>query len=687
MPTFGSVKTLDPRDPQDPQPDLPLQTLLKLILWLNMHDTLDADDLLGAGFAWDGSGLDGNVLDASGSVMLRHSYGSAPQVDHDRMGTSFRRASAGAAVSPPRGAFREATRKMMRASALARAPVPYANLDGPHVRNAPPESILAQRLSLSGSALMEKGNVERLLAVPPVRRSAEQLADLVAAHRHLRFFAALEDMQLVGEICRSMGYMSLPPGRMAFDVGTEADAFFIIRSGRVRISTATTTGADAKTLAVLCPGDSFGELGLIHKAPRAARATAVGAVELLVLGERDYLRTLYEKQKKQVASCVEVIRSHHVLRGLSERDLVRVAAGAARLSLGRGDSIYREGQRATGLYLVGSGEVLCTVRAKGGVSLAAGGVLGLLKVGPGSLLGRAGSDQLSHDPPILSHSAAAITPLELVHLPLKAARRSLPSRTLQLLSLEAEAREAFLTERIASCGIASFGIASCGIASFGAERRLATERDGQPQRAHQRLPDPTVSGDPSQKPSMNITSPPPRNPQPRGSLSHREIPLPLQIRRSDDPILASQIPHASDDDTHATPPPPLAHIIVTKSGSSDHTPPHTTSLRRSATVTATEPDGIPATDAASSLAAATVAADPSLLSSRSAAELSGRWLGVGGADRVGGGVGGGVGSGAAAGWAHFILLIEMQQIAISRALADQLKLHRLSGRNGRPRAL
>ena len=62
---------------------------------------------------------------------------------------------------------------------------------------------------------------------------------------------------------------------------------------------------------------------MIQKAPRAGRATTIGTCELLALYERDYLRTLYQRQRLQMKYRTEALAQHPLLGMLHEKQVAR----------------------------------------------------------------------------------------------------------------------------------------------------------------------------------------------------------------------------------------------------------------------------------------------------------------------------------------------------------------------------
>ena len=73
--------------------------------------------------------------------------------------------------------------------------------------------------------------------------------------------------------------------------GDAADRFFVIAKGEVAVTRRTPEGEEIE-LAVLGPGQFFGEVGILAETRRTATVRAVGDVELLALSWQEFQRTL-----------------------------------------------------------------------------------------------------------------------------------------------------------------------------------------------------------------------------------------------------------------------------------------------------------------------------------------------------------------------------------------------------------
>jgi NADH:ubiquinone reductase (H+-translocating) len=98
-------------------------------------------------------------------------------------------------------------------------------------------------------------------------------------------------------------------GSYVFKQGDVADYFYIVEEGHVEIVRENFDGTET-VLAVLNAGDSFGEMGLMQKAPRSASVRCISPVGLLKVNREDFkaLTSSYSSLKTQLEKRVEEIK-------------------------------------------------------------------------------------------------------------------------------------------------------------------------------------------------------------------------------------------------------------------------------------------------------------------------------------------------------------------------------------------
>jgi CRP/FNR family transcriptional regulator/CRP/FNR family cyclic AMP-dependent transcriptional regulator len=99
-------------------------------------------------------------------------------------------------------------------------------------------------------------------------------------------------------------------GEVIFHQGDPGDTMHLVRDGRVKVVLPAETGDEA-VLAILGPGDCFGELAIIDGGPRSASVVAMEQVETLMLGRSEFLaffRSNSEAAERLMINLARIIR-------------------------------------------------------------------------------------------------------------------------------------------------------------------------------------------------------------------------------------------------------------------------------------------------------------------------------------------------------------------------------------------
>lgn len=100
--------------------------------------------------------------------------------------------------------------------------------------------------------------------------------------RRAALFSALTDED-VSALRRMMVSTRAARGEIVFREGELGDRLYVITSGKVKLGRTSGDGRE-NLIAVLGPGEMFGELSLFDPGPRSATATVIGETELIGLG-------------------------------------------------------------------------------------------------------------------------------------------------------------------------------------------------------------------------------------------------------------------------------------------------------------------------------------------------------------------------------------------------------------------
>lgn len=110
--------------------------------------------------------------------------------------------------------------------------------------------------------------------------------------RNVPLFAGLDQGELE-KLSRVTGRRRAERGEFIVRAGEETDALYILISGRAKVTNSDEEGREI-ILAILGPGESFGEMGLIDGSPRSANVVAQEASELVVVSKQDFQRCMQD---------------------------------------------------------------------------------------------------------------------------------------------------------------------------------------------------------------------------------------------------------------------------------------------------------------------------------------------------------------------------------------------------------
>jgi CRP-like cAMP-binding protein len=109
--------------------------------------------------------------------------------------------------------------------------------------------------------------------------------------RLLKSIVLLSNMseRMIQGLAKFIKTRNVPDGDIIFEEGSRGMSMYFVASGRIRIYKETASHS-IRELAILGPGDFFGEMALVDEVPRSASAVAIGACLLFELYRGDLTR-------------------------------------------------------------------------------------------------------------------------------------------------------------------------------------------------------------------------------------------------------------------------------------------------------------------------------------------------------------------------------------------------------------
>lgn len=172
------------------------------------------------------------------------------------------------------------------------------------------------------------------------------------------FFMKSLEKEARREIVKEMTLCRVDKDDVLFKQGTNGNYFYIVKEGEFDLL------INDKLVKQLCTGDNFGELALLHSAPRSG--TVVAKVDSLVycLERRnfrkivDHINSLNYEENRKFLNNIPILS--HI-----ENDLKSILASQLmKEEYDRGVYVVKEGDMANCMYIIKEGEVECSIGGK-----------------------------------------------------------------------------------------------------------------------------------------------------------------------------------------------------------------------------------------------------------------------------------------------------------------------------------
>jgi CRP-like cAMP-binding protein len=166
---------------------------------------------------------------------------------------------------------------------------------------------------------------------------------------------------VLSDLAGRVSLRTYAPGQPVVRQGDRADAFYVVRMGALHVIEEDPDSGNERVLRSLERGDSFGELGLLENAPRAATVRALEESELFEVDKGTFDQLL--------ADMAEVPRFAPTLQAAAElRSLAPFAAmgpgqiadlleNGEWINLSPGQVVFEQGELGDAFYAIRSGQV------------------------------------------------------------------------------------------------------------------------------------------------------------------------------------------------------------------------------------------------------------------------------------------------------------------------------------------
>jgi CRP-like cAMP-binding protein len=185
----------------------------------------------------------------------------------------------------------------------------------------------------------------------------------VEAARLIDALPMFEDLpeDVLSDLAGRVQLRAFAAGRPVFRQGDAPEAFYVIRRGVFHVIEEDPVSGKERVLRTLGRGESFGELGLINRNPRAATVRAVEDGELFEVDKGTFDRLLADMatvpEFAPTLQAVAELRELPAFASLGSDDLSEVLTHGAWMNVAPGTAIIRQGEEGDAFYAIRSGRV------------------------------------------------------------------------------------------------------------------------------------------------------------------------------------------------------------------------------------------------------------------------------------------------------------------------------------------
>ncbi len=218
------------------------------------------------------------------------------------------------------------------------------------------------------SKMTEEEKMEYILSKSLDERDADDIEFVRKQTENIQIFQKLEK-EAHEMVCAMLTLEVFNEEAVLMKEGELGDKFYIVLSGQVDVLKKMVQkkgeGHEMKNkrVALLGKGTSFGELALIHNAPRACTCKALARTATAVLDKTNYQALLMQGDKKLLVAKLDMLRKTTLFNGCSEKELTYISYFFMPKKYLKGDYIVSDAT-STHEKLVVLADGRCQVEAK-----------------------------------------------------------------------------------------------------------------------------------------------------------------------------------------------------------------------------------------------------------------------------------------------------------------------------------
>jgi CRP-like cAMP-binding protein len=185
----------------------------------------------------------------------------------------------------------------------------------------------------------------------------------IEAARMIDALPLFEDLpaDLLSDLAGRVRLRTAAPGQPVIRQGDRPDSFYVVRRGTLQVVEEDAESGEERALRTLGRGDSFGELGLLQGAPRAATVRALEECQLFEVNKGTFDELLANAARAPrfapTLQAAAELRALDPFADLSSAQIAELLQLGTWVNVPPGQEIVRQGEPGDAFYAIGSGQV------------------------------------------------------------------------------------------------------------------------------------------------------------------------------------------------------------------------------------------------------------------------------------------------------------------------------------------
>jgi cGMP-dependent protein kinase len=201
-------------------------------------------------------------------------------------------------------------------------------------------------------------SIESVSATISERYKTSKEAEMISSALNKHFIFTSLSSENRAAVMNSMKFYVMGPNEVIFEQNSPGTNFYVITAGKIEVF------VNGKQVNILGPGDSFGELALLHDSPRSASVYTIEIVQMWVLDRKTFRSAVKAVNTQHYMENKKFIDSVPLFNLLTPTQRETLVGSLSSLKFRQGERIVKEGDPGDLFYIISEGKVLCSQKGE-----------------------------------------------------------------------------------------------------------------------------------------------------------------------------------------------------------------------------------------------------------------------------------------------------------------------------------